>query len=493
MKIHTPCSDWSQALPGNMSNLVNGLNAHFQVNQALVIPSLLGMASCLVHDKFKVEIRDLNTRASFFEPLSLFCLGIADSSERKSPLLKWLKQPIEEEVSRKNTQLESKRLQQQCERQVAKDEVRKIRKKISSLPAESPMRKVKMDRLIELEEKLQQPEILPLRLFLQDTTAIAAADFMQTQRGNGLMIADGEGGSFDALLSDHRLQELFISGFSNENISFERSTRTSVEIASPHAGMCILTQEDKLHRLAKKSSTWTEGFIPRTLIFLSPSMGGMRSAGIGTAVSSSLQEWWKGRCQFFLDLPYKEDLSGKRDYYSLHLSDEAASVWLSFSSELEQMMSVNRPTHNLSPWLGKMKGVVGRLAAIYHLFETPDPLQYAIHPLHMQYACNMVRDVLPHMQVVASMYAPDSTKASVHKTVNWLKRQQRSVQYFKVRDMYRELRLKSEEAHTACDYLWSCGILSLGFIPENKPGRPHSPVYCVNYFALEQMYPSYRY
>lgn len=484
-------SDSSQSMPYFLQSMSHELSQHFQISQELIIPTLLGICASMVHDKFKVRVVDSVTGGSFIEPLSLFCIGVAGSSERKSALFKWLKRPIDETIAEQNEKNAKQYSKQQCENKLALDEAKKLRRKITSLPIESPERKIKTDRLMELEEKLQEPLISDRRLFLHDSTAIAAAEFMQKQLGSGLTIADAEGSSFDAILSDHRLLELLISGFSNERVSFERSSRPSIEIHSPHTSICILTQMSKLHALAKKVSTWDEGFVPRSLIFLVPEMAGMRQNAIGAPVKADCKKWWQKQCKFFLNYPYNVNSDSKRDYHILELSQEAAQLWRQFTSDLERMMHPISQTYLLRAWLGKMGGVVARIAGIYHLFDRTSEIASPVSAISMQQACNLINTVVPHMQEVAKLYFPkdNSLEQVKHKIVNWLKQQYGTLAFFKLRDMYRELNIDVKYAKLACDQLCITGVLQVSMIQECKLGRHATPVYIVNVYGLENIYP----
>ncbi len=483
-KIHY---NFTNALPENLYNFAWQISRYCQVDMALVVPALLGVGTSLVHDKFKVEVSDVVTKSSYIEPISLFCLGIADSSERKTSVLNCLRAPLQEALDEVNVKLEDSIRKQKIMLEIAENERQNLKKKVLSTGRDSSKGALLIERLQELEIELNAPKTELRRLFLQDTTGIAAAEFLQRQKGTSLTILDGEGAAFDSILSDHRLLELLLSGFSNENISFERSSKPSVVLQSPHVSLCVLTQEVKLKAISKKQSMWDEGFIPRSLIFIAPSMVGHRTTAIGEEVPQNWKNWWRQKCEALLHLPYNVSWNDKRKYKHLYFSSEAAQVWREFSNNLERMMLQGTDTYPLRAWLGKMPGVAARVASFYHLFDTSEIRDVTISGLHMQQACNLIYELIPTMQHVHSLYFPvdNIIEKTITKIINWIKLENRTIIEFKLRDMYRELNLDSRAARIACADLCNLGVLEYIQYPTANRGRKATPGFYVNYYRLD--------
>ncbi len=492
-------NDYSNTLPSIIYHFIMDICRHYQVDLSLVIPIVLSMCSALMHDKVKVQIEDPVTGGAFQEPLSVFTIAFAESSARKSQVMKWFRRAIETQLAQQNVLLEKRKIEQNALKNLAKASIKKLQKEIIKHPSESPRRKSLTEELIVAERVLNEPSIEPRRLFLQDATCMAAAKFMHTQEGNAFMVMDAEGVAFDSISMDHGFLELLLSGYSNERTAYERASRPSVDIASPHAGLCILTQPAKLQKLAAKKNLWDEGFIPRTLFFFCPDLAGFREVGIAAAISQESTEWWESRCKALLELQYKYDTNGNRDYYTLHLSQDAAKEWRYFSGELEGMMRRWTETYPLRTWLGKMAGVANRIAAFFHFLDSnqsvEEIIETPIQPLHMRQACNLIMSLVPHMLEVHDIFFPADTSLedAVHKIVNWLNQESGTVVDFKLREMYRELSIEKNIAYDACNYLESCGVLNRRIIRSDRPGRRGTPIYDVNYYALHQRFPLRRY
>lgn len=486
--LNIPCSLWNEVLPSHLDILAQSLSMHFQVDKGLTIPVILGIAASLTQDKFALEVSDgQNMGNSYIQPLSLFLIGFAESSERKSPLFAWLKKSVDDLVSEYNRQHEDERISLNSTYNTRIAEIKTTRRKIINLPADSPKRYNLEQRLVELEKQNSKRPEGEFRLFLQDATGSATAKFMDSQANHAVTIADPEGGSISKILQDHQFMELLLSGHSNEEVSFERSTKPSLLIKNPHASICILTQYAKLNKMVQKTDTWGEGLIPRSLIFLIPSRAGSRSV-LGNSVPQDIKSWWEFRLKYLFDFSYKLNERGDKELYVLRFSQEAAQAWSNYVFQIERMQGIYSPTANIKNWLGKAGGNIARLAAVYHLFECDtDPVVTPIDAKYVYAAYTLIMALVPAMQQVYCLYFPNHTDAVCKKIVNWLRGGMGTIRFFSLRDMYRELGIKSTEAGHACQVLVQHRVLWQGVIPTNKVGRMASPVFNINYQVLNTL------
>lgn len=486
--IRPPFTNWEGTVSPRLGKFTYALHAQFQTDMGLICATILGMCASIAQCKFSVKIEDgQNTANSYIQPLSLFTLAFAESSERKSPLFEKVKKPIDELVSEHNRVMQDKRIRQKAEYDTRKIEIKAVRKQIIAQPAGSPKRTKLEAHLVELEKQNVHALEGELRLFLQDTTGSAAADFMKQQITHSMTIADAEGGSLDKILQDRQLLKLLLSAYSAEYVSFERSTKPSIVIEKPHATLCVLTQPAVLQRLAKKTETWEEGLIPRSLIFLAQSFAGTRTP-MGISIPSEIEEWWQERLASLFHYPFKKNDQGENELHVLQFSPEAAHAWMFYASQFEQMQAPFNPNAKIKNWLGKMSGVMARVAALYHLFECDgDPVATPISVDCMNTAYNLIYALIPHMLEVHRAYYPDDVEIAYKKIVNWLRGEMGTVQFFSLRDIHRNLSIKKPTSSLACQALVQHQVLTLMLTQESKPGRNGSPAFQVNYGALNML------
>lgn len=464
-------------MPPKLYQLAKAVSEQFQTDTCLAITCILGMAASTAQKNITVEVSD-SSGSSYPQPLCLFLVAIAKPSSGKSPLFNYLRSPLDLIVEKHNIEMQDIILKDESIRKTRAQEIKRLRQKIVRIGATSSQRQMLENDLFELEKLLKQPKIVPVRLFLQDTTAKAAMNFLDKQESS-LTIADHEGVIFDAL-NEHRLLEVLLNGFSGDPTSFERSSTASLDIVNPRISLCVLTQEAKLKRMSKKTNFGDEGFLPRCLIYFARTLRSRKP--MGTPVPEHLRKYWEERLKLLFNFSYLQPNSGINPHV-LRFSDEAARAWEEIVLDFDNYNYGD--TRILRAWHVKMKGVLARIAAIYHLFESDNPFEESIPVERIREAAVLLFIAKENMVKVYSLFFPDKTMICIKKIINWLEREGRTINNFSVREVYRTLGLTVEDTYQACNSLKIWGVLEGSMERVKEVGRRHSPFYHVNYRELD--------
>ncbi|WP_458863803.1 DUF3987 domain-containing protein [Acidaminobacterium chupaoyuni] len=144
----------------------------------------LASISCAVQGKFKIF-----PQSRYGEPLNLYILIIANSGERKSPIIRLMTRPIYQYEDKEN-----KRRQELMEADQAN--LSSWKKQIDTLERDG-----KTDEAAKLKAKCRELEhnrIKPLRLIADDITSEALTSLLAENKGL-MTIISTEGGLFDTL------------------------------------------------------------------------------------------------------------------------------------------------------------------------------------------------------------------------------------------------------------------------------------------------------
>jgi len=445
----------------------------FQASPLLVLIIVLGLCAGITQKGFCVEITNGKSNANMVNNLSLILIGIANPSERKTPIYSYIKGVIDKVISRYNNTLQDEIRNDSLERQIAEEQFKSLRKKVSRHNTTDSQRQLYTERMLKEMKRLERAKILPVSPFVQDVTAPALV--IALAENEAITIADPEGVIVSNLICDAGLPKIISSAFSGELIKTNRAATHSSEVKNPKLSLCMTTQPDNFKRLAKRPDLRTTGFIDRALIFYIESL--RRRESIGPDVPDHLQRWFVGKIQEIVITSYTA-----KTPHTLRFSKEASEAWEQCHQEFEKSTRIYRD--KLTGWYGKMKNVIGSIAAIYHLLECDAPLDEDIPAERVWEAFELVLIAEKTMLKVNDLFFPDKVTDCVTKILNWLDRERNTYNNFSLREASKAVDLKTDIVSQACNQLVNDGVLNVDFERVREAGRIHSHYYRINHRAL---------
>ena len=449
---------------------------------------LFAATATIVQNKFQIQVKD-----NYPESLSLFFLTIAESSERKTSTAKKVIAILNEISNQYNIQNRNKFIEQ---RSLYDSELKLIAAKKRHLIKfkDNELEDAKKEIAL-LEVNLIKPES-PLVLDIQDVTAPALIQLMESQTANRISIFGAEDRVFEAIINNKQLLDLLNSFYSNESRRVDRLSSGSVLLTSPALSLSIMIHPSLLSEENKRLHTiWKRGFLPRCAVIMPPSILGMETASIVAFekhedVESSQStdggiERFKKRLQLLFDYPWNKDSLGNITPYNLFFSPEALEEWNSYAKFCKGNNGIEPPELKLQrfqnkEWWGRLPGLAARLAAIFHCLELDDPCSQPISVQSFNYARSFATFFTQSVSQLYKILFPPPIIKSVIKLRQWILSGDRW-QPISFRDACRYTGLKIDDLRGVMNYLAQLNIVTFLTIPElneygiPKIGRPPSP------------------
>lgn len=445
----------------------------FQANPLLVLIVALGLCAGIAQKGFCVEITNGKSNASMKSNLSLILIGIANPSERKTPIYAYIKGMIDKVISRYNNTLQGKIRKDSLERQMAEEHLKSLRKKVSHHNTTDSQRQLYTERMLKEMKRLEMPKILPVAPFVQDVTA--ASLVIALAENKSITIADPEGTIITNLICDAGLPKIISSAFSGENIKTNRASTHSSEVKNPKLSMCITTQHDNFNRLPKRPDLRTTGFMDRTLTFFVEPRRDRES--IGTDVPGHLQKRFEDKIQEISHASYTAQTP-----HTLRFTEEASEAWEQCYQTFEDDNRIYRG--KLEGWYGKMKNVLGSISAIYHLLQSDAPLDEDIPAERVWEAFELILISKETMLKVHELFFPDKVQDCVIKILNWLDRERNTINSFTLSEASKAVDFKADVINQVCKQLEKDGVLEVDYEHVSESGRWRRHYYRINHREL---------
>lgn len=247
-------------LPPVFADMCKAVTESLSVSQDLVAASLIGILSvCL--NRHRVIIDD---GRDWDEPLCLYMMGIAPPGEKKSPVLKLLRKPVDDWVRRTNEErkpliAESKQQYKNLQKQLKRAEIDLENGKGDE--AETLRLAAEIDAF--------QP-VKPIRLYSGDTTTEKLADLLQ-ENDEQFSILSTEGGILQTIAGRYQNgvanSDLYLQAFNGEPVSVDRKNSGSILLNGPTLSIILFCQPVVWSSLIEKDELRNNGFVDRFLPF----------------------------------------------------------------------------------------------------------------------------------------------------------------------------------------------------------------------------------
>lgn len=352
-----------EVFPENNKNYINELKRKIQVSTELVVNWLLPTMSTVTQHLGDI---DLGTHTS---PLSLFTLGIADSGERKTAVLKQVLKSLKKMEMESNKEYEKEIRTYQARHEAWKNKGKK---------------KDEIDLISHYQDEPKEP-ISP-KLFIKNPTIEGIAK--QFTKGHpSLGLFNDESGQIFGGFSMGKDRNLHgITSFSClwDGEPIERTKAGEFEATSLYnkrlsAGLAVQPRIFFEYIWSNKMMI-EQGFLPRFLVCRCPEMAGSR-------VIKDREE----PINEFIEKPFIDGLELgiklMREDFKLeiiHLSEDARKLKTEFERELEKNLALGGEYYTIKPFACKIVEQAIRIAAVISLFdnikhiERERPLQWTV-------------------------------------------------------------------------------------------------------------------
>ena len=361
-------------LPEVLKAHVEAVAASIEVSPDLALVADLAQISTITQGLARVHVY-----GDWVEELSLYCLGIAASGERKSAVLRECSKPLVDFEREVQELLAPLLRDERVLQDVARKRLEGLKKQAAG-PDPDKARQAEHELLRHLKEMDGRPEPADFRLLVDDATPQALAGLLAQHGCLGLVGA--EGGIFETLAGRYEQQvpniDVVLKAYDGESIRVDRVGREPQNIARPLLSIGLLVQPDVIEAAARNKAFRDRGLIPRFFLAWPGSMVGWRSLDSMPIPDRARVEWLQAIRRLAEMRVPATDQQGfvhfvrvePRCEIEMSLSSEGMNVLRSFQAEVERAL---RPESGrfatIASTASKASGLAVRLAANLHLVD----------------------------------------------------------------------------------------------------------------------------
>ena len=365
------------ALPDVIADMVTAVAESKQVDVGMPAVMTLGVLAATTCGRVQVL-----PRPGWTEEANLFVLVCADPSERKGPVERELRRPLDEATAELIGQAAVAQREAELTRQVASDVATAAVNRAAKLD-DPGKRDQALAEALDLDAAARAIDVPPVPKLVAggDITPEALAEVMH-RHGGRITILDTEGGFFDRLagLYSNGIKNLdaVLHGYSGEPVEVNR--RSGAELI-PRAGLslALMVQPVVVDKLTSDPEMAGRGLLARFLYANPPSLVGRRRTGRHVPpVPAEIAAAYTARIGGLAT-----ELAAWTDPAQLHFTYDALDVLDPFEAAIEARQAPGADLAVTGPWAGKFVGNVIRLAGLLHLADHgPAGLRAAIGPEH---------------------------------------------------------------------------------------------------------------
>jgi len=321
---------------------------------------------------------------------SLFFALIAASGERKSPIFKYMKQPLDDWCKEKIEKYEEEKKYANSVNITADIELTAIKSLIKKAVNKNTDTNTYQQDLIDNEDKRIDIPAKP-SLYTTDTTEERLFQKMY-ERNETYAVMSGEGrGALDQILGKYTSgggtgDALYLAGITGDTATRDRvgkgDSPEEMIMYEPCLNVCIMVQPDKYKEVASHPSLRESGALARILSIRLPSLVGTRfeeenELGLDTIILNK----YNNMITAILNAEPPE-IDGK----SLHkvlLSKEVQQARRIFHNKIESMMAANKEFEDVRDIASKAVSQTIKLAHILHIADNPQLLSQSESVINM--------------------------------------------------------------------------------------------------------------
>ncbi len=389
-------------LPPVLREHVTAVATSHQVPTDLVLLADLSQAATVTQGVARVR-----AGVDWDEELCLFCIGVAQSGERKSAVLREASKPVRDFETERQRDLAPLLAQERVLHDVRAKRVESLKKKAAGAPPVDS-KCAEADVLAAHRQLCESTPPSEFRLLADDVTPQALTSLLAEHGALGLISA--EGGFFETLAGRYEQGmaniDVVLKAYDGESIRVDRIGREAQVVERPLLTIGLLVQPDVIETAARNRVFVGRGLISRLLLSWPESLVGRRSMS-PAAISDRARVGWLQALRALVQLRFPDEKEGDFPHLlqvvptceiELLLSSEATEALMCFRTEVEPSIE---PTSgrlaSIASTASKGPGLAVRVAANLHLLEWGrDGLRKEIGCAHMRAGCDIVRVSLEH-------------------------------------------------------------------------------------------------
>lgn len=447
-----PLCDWVKAVAENTETPVD-----------MAAVCALAVLSCALQGKFIVH-----AKSGYDEPLNLYILIIANSGERKSPIVRMMTRPIYKYEDREN-----QRRQELMEADQAN--LSSWKKQIDMMERDG-----KTDEAAKLRAKcreLERNRAKPLRLIADDITAEALTSLLAENKGL-MTIISTEGGLFDTLAgrySNNISIDTLLKAYSGDRIRVDRKGRESEVINDPALTMLLSAQDNVLEGLMGNEVFKSRGLTARILYCRPKSKMGTRHFDT-PELPKELKAKYMKLILALLEIPVPTNGVPQR----IRLSPGAYHHIEEFFDWLEPQLVDN--LEHMEGWGAKFIGNTLRIAGLLHCVQYKETAsEIAMSPSTTKCAIRIAKYFLQHALCAYSIMGADKALRGAKRILKRLQGQdKRELTRYQIHRLCRGEFPRVEDTIPAIELLIEYGYLKERSYPAPTGGRPRGNGYLLN-------------
>ena len=374
-------------LPPVLSEYAFSISESIQVPVDYVAVAALSCLAVAVQGKYSVQVK-----RDWVEPLNVYAIVMGRPSERKSPVVKAVRKPIDQYVKDYNTEHAVDILDYERKCRILKKQITAMENRLSEqiAPADNPPSTGKQDNssadgkkkaggrrvMISMDDTLQKQEellqlerdpVTELHLLFDDVTP-ESLSLVLSQNNERAAIISAEGGIFGTLAgrySDKPNMDLFLKGYAGEAYSTTRIGRKGEDLERPLLTMFLAIQPSVVEDVMKNRDFRGRGLTARFLYSYPESRVGSRVYNLDDNVNpeqirleKAVEEAYNKLITEFLSI------SDCFDERRLSMDPDARSAFKEYCEWVEK--ALNNEMESIEEWAGKLVGNTARIAGLLH-------------------------------------------------------------------------------------------------------------------------------
>lgn len=469
------------ALPPVLANYVKAVATSAQTSVDMPAVAALAVASACMRNCYKVK-----GKSDWSEPTNIFCVVVAESSERKSAVTTHITRPVDEYVLEYNNKHKS-------EFALSRSQKRKLENKHERLISAS-RKKGESDAAEDFNDELKDvvqrlcdfQEVKPLKIYVDDITPEKLTEVL-AENDNAIALISSEGGIFDVLSGAYSNRvniDVFLKGYSGENIFVERINRTSLSVIGACLTIYLSVQPVVISDFMANPRFKHRGLTARFLYSIPKSMSGTRDVDSASIPNDAYNAYR----DLIRNILMEEKTTPPKD---ITISPEAWKEFADFYKWVEHLIGGEYTMY--ASWLGKLAGNTLRIAGILArcsvmkkdvggaVLESDLPI--TIEAQIMQNAIEIGRYFFAHAVAAYGVMGVNTDYKAVLKVIETLKK--RDLHMISRRDLMRHCRWigTAKEAQKIIDDLedyYFIQVCSVDPLDKMNNLRPKNAVYAVN-------------
>ncbi|MFD0417287.1 DUF3987 domain-containing protein [Streptomyces sp. NPDC127108] len=348
----------TDVLGDSLAAWVRAQSASLNVSDDLLAFSALGTISAALGGRAQVKVKD----GWDAENVCLYCLGLADSSARKTPALDAASAPMRDRIGQLREEQRALVEQNEQEIRITEKELATVENDVSRNKATKEDARAVLDTLLELKGQPGLP-----KAFVGDVTLEALGKVMG-ENGGRMALHESEAGFFKAcagLYGNGRADiTLVLKAYSGTGHEIDRVGRGHAWMPRTALTLTLIIQPGVVEHMEKDNPEFkSSGFLNRFLYALPAPMppGSFDTPEVPSGVALDYAQ----RIVRLVD-----DVWPNENVRTLTLTARARKVFAEFYNQTEHDKADGGQLHDITEWAGKLCGQIIRLAACLALYES---------------------------------------------------------------------------------------------------------------------------